>query len=64
MYTVGIFVIDYIHIFNFFKYDAPEEIAVFKKEFNIKNRVFDYIAIIMFLLVLPFTYYKIEKKGC
>jgi len=62
MYALAIFVVDFNHIFNFFKYEAPAEIAVFKKEFNIKNKIFDYIAMVLFLVVLPFTYNSIRGE--
>jgi hypothetical protein len=42
-------------IANFIKYEMPDEIASIKKEFNITNKVFDYLTIAIFLISLPVT---------
>jgi len=60
--SLVIFIIDFDYIRIFFKYAAPSEIAVFKKEYKIRNKVFDYIAITLFLFLLPFNYYNTRKE--
>lgn len=57
-----IFLFNFLYILDFFKYTAPTEISVFKKEFNIHNKVFDILVITIFILALPIIYFKIRKE--
>ena len=57
-----IFLFNFLYILDFFKYTAPTEISVFKKELNIHNKVFDILVITIFILALPITYFKIRKE--
>lgn len=58
IYDLATLVVLFDEVKNFLKYEAPAEIAVVKKEFNIKNKIFDHLAVTAFLLTLPITYLK------
>lgn len=53
---------DFNTIRNFFRYEAPTEIYVFKKENKIKYKWFDLLVISIFVFSLPITYYQIRRE--
>lgn len=57
-----LFSIDFVHIVQFLRYVAPSEITTFKEEYKIKNKIFDHIALLIFILTLPIIYCKLRKE--
>lgn len=61
MNLAAIVTADYDYVKSFMKHDAPAEIYACKKEFKIKSKVFDYVALTLFLAIMPLNYIKIRK---
>lgn len=62
MATLFILFRDIESISTFIYYEARTEIQLVQQELNIKNKIFGTLAIFVFILSLPVTYYSIEKR--
>ena len=56
MYSVLFYIVEFEKVLIFFKYIVPDELLRCSEKYKIKNKTFEYIVIILCLIILPFNF--------
>lgn len=58
LYTIGFYLLFFNQIKFFLQFEAIFELEQVKREFNIRNKYFDKLVLLLFLVTLPICYGK------